>query len=263
MTGAGGCQAHAARGLETRGLKPTPDRRILSPPTHAPTLRPDAGRLPAAHGALLLKPTLQGRRTRPRRPASAGSHLSPRASRPRGHAMRIFISYKRDTEPDVPVARQICNTLRQEGHEVFIDRDLTVGARWAERIEDEMRRSDFLITLLSEHSVHSEMVRGEGEMAYNFGQRPEGRPRILPVRLAYREPFANPLSAWLNPINWALWDSPDDTPRLLDELLLAIAGGALPVAMARSSSSSVVESAPQGMPLPLPSADRKSTRLNS
>jgi hypothetical protein len=168
--------------------------------------------------------------------------------------MRIFISYKRDTEPDVPVARQICNTLRQDGHEVFIDRDMTVGARWAERIEDEMRRSDFLVTLLSEHSVHSEMVRGEVEMAYNFGKGPEGRPRILPVRLAYREPFANPLSAWLNPINWALWDDPDDTPRVLEELRRAIAGGALPVGEARSKERAVVAPSPEGLPLPMPSA---------
>jgi hypothetical protein len=168
--------------------------------------------------------------------------------------MHIFISYKRDSDPDVPVARQICNTLRQDGHEVFIDRDMTVGAHWAERIENEMRRSDFLVTLLSEHSVHSEMVRGEIEMAYNFGKEQKGRPRILPVRLSYREAFANPLSAWLNPINWALWDNPDDTPRLLDELRLAISGGALPVGATESKESSIVTGEPQALPLPMPSA---------
>jgi hypothetical protein len=169
--------------------------------------------------------------------------------------MRIFISYKRDTEPDVPVARQICNTLRADGHEVFIDRDLTVGARWAERIEEELRCSDFLVTLLSEHSVHSEMVRGEVEMANNFGKEQGGRPRILPVRLAYREPFASPLSAWLNPLNWALWDTADDTPRLLDELRRAVSTGAeLPVGTSLPKEGAVVVGAPPELPLPLPSA---------
>jgi len=49
------------------------------------------------------------------------------------------------------------------------------------------------------------------------------------VRLAYREPFRYPLSAWLNPINWAFWDGPDSTSRLIEELARGVAGSELPI----------------------------------
>ena len=49
------------------------------------------------------------------------------------------------------VAREIFQALHQ-AHEVFIDQTMPVGTLWAERIETEIRRSDFLITVLSAES---------------------------------------------------------------------------------------------------------------
>jgi len=107
---------------------------------------------------------------------------------------RIFMSYKRDVKPDTPVAQAICAALQQQ-HDVFIDQKMLVGTRWAERIEAEIRAADVLIVLLSAHSVHSEMVEHEVELARRFARgEGEGRPRILPVRLGYRQPFQYPLS---------------------------------------------------------------------
>jgi len=57
----------------------------------------------------------------------------------------------------------------------------------------------------------------------------QGRPTILPVRLAYREPFQYPLSAYLNHINYAFWQDDEDTPRLIGELRQAISGGELTI----------------------------------
>jgi TIR domain/CHAT domain len=114
---------------------------------------------------------------------------------------RLFISYKRGVEPDEPVALEIFQALSQD-YEVFIDQTMTVGTRWAERIEAEIRQSDFLITFLSAHSVHSEMVLGEIETAHHLSKE-QGKPTILPIRLAYRDPFVYPLGAYLNGINWA------------------------------------------------------------
>jgi hypothetical protein len=119
---------------------------------------------------------------------------------------RIFISYKRNVEPDEAVALRVFELLRQH-YDVFIDQTMLVGTHWAERIEAELRRADFLITLLSAESIHSEMVLGEIETAHRLAQEQDGRPAMLPVRLAYREPFQYPLSAYLNPINWALWQN--------------------------------------------------------
>jgi hypothetical protein len=133
---------------------------------------------------------------------------------------RIFVSYKRDTEPDETVARQVFQMLSSQ-YEVFIDQTMLVGTRWAERIEAELRRSDFLIAFLSAQSVHSEMVEAEIKTAHRLAKEQAGKPAILPVRLAYREPFQYPLSAYLDPINWAFWDCPTDTGRLIDELAQA------------------------------------------
>ncbi|HEY8208281.1 MAG TPA: TIR domain-containing protein [Myxococcaceae bacterium] len=135
---------------------------------------------------------------------------------------RIFISYKR-IDPDTAVAQALHRTLSEAGHEVFLDLNMPAGVRWAERIEEELQRTEVLIALLSEQAVRSEMAVGEIETAVRL------KKRILPVRLAYREPFQYPLSAWLNPINWAIWDGPDGTPQLAEALKRAASGGELPV----------------------------------
>jgi hypothetical protein len=148
----------------------------------------------------------------------------PPSPAPSDSPPRLFISYKRDVQPDEPVALAVYQALRQT-HSVFIDQAMAIGTAWAERIEQELQRSDVLITFLSAHSVHSEMVLGEIETAHRL-MKQSGKPVILPVRLAYREPFVYPLSAYLNPINWAFWEGEADTPRLIEELSRAIAGAA-------------------------------------
>jgi hypothetical protein len=138
---------------------------------------------------------------------------------------------------------------------------MAAGAQGAERIEDELRRADFLITFLSARSVHSEMVEAEISTARRLAAERDGRPAILPVRLAYHEPFAYPLSAYLNPINWAEWDGDEDTSRLIDELLRAIAGEQLSFSKWSSTHDlNQIGKAP-ALPQPLPSAQPASLEL--
>lgn len=142
-------------------------------------------------------------------------------SQPNQPGKRIFISYKRDVAPDEPVALQILQALSPQ-HQVFIDQNSSVDTSWAEQIEAEIRQADFLIVLLSEYSSHSEIIETEIRMAHNFARVQSGHPAILPVRLAYRQPFQYPLSAYLNHINWAYWSDDQDTPQLIEELKQAI-----------------------------------------
>lgn len=173
-----------------------------------------------------------------------------------GTRSRIFISYKRGTAPDEAVAMAIFEALRDH-HDVFIDQTMLVGTHWAERIEAELRQSDFLISLLTQSSVNSEMVKGEIETAYHLGKQ-QGKPLILPVRLAYSEPFTYPLSAYLNGINWAFWESPADTPRLVQELMQAIAGNTLSITTDQAKTELTMRSVaavPElQIPRPLPAA---------
>lgn len=137
---------------------------------------------------------------------------------------RIFISYKRESEEDEQVAAQVCAALSRR-HEVFIDRNIPVGTNWAARIDAELQRADFVIAFLSARSVVSEMVLGEINRAYQLAkERPDQRPAILPVRLAYRGPFKYPLNAQLDHINAASWAGPEGTPLLIEQLLHAVEG---------------------------------------
>lgn len=138
---------------------------------------------------------------------------------------KVFISYKRNVEPDTPVATAVYEALRQE-NEVFIDTTIQVGEKWAERIQQAIKESDFLITFLSEHSVNSEMVLAEIETAHHHNKA-YGKPAILPVRVNFEGALVYPLSAYLNPLQWALWDKEEDTSMLIEELKRVIEGGSL------------------------------------
>jgi hypothetical protein len=150
---------------------------------------------------------------------------------------KIFISYKHNVAPDTPVATAVYEALRNE-HDVFIDKEIQVGEQWAVRIQQEIKTADYLIVFLSEHSLHSEMVIGEVETAHHH-YKATSKPVILPVRLAFNEALVYPLNAYLNPLQWAVWNYAGDTPQLINELLQAINGGTLPVGKQEMEASTV------------------------
>lgn len=138
---------------------------------------------------------------------------------------KIFISYKRNIEPDTPVATAVYEELQKE-HDVFIDNTILVGEKWAQRIQREIKDSDYLITFLSEQSVNSEMMIAEIEEAHHHS-RTYGKPIILPVRVDFEDVLAYPLSAYLNPLQTVSWVKDDGISKLIEELKLAIDGGEL------------------------------------
>jgi AAA-like domain/TIR domain len=167
---------------------------------------------------------------------------------------RLFISYKRKGV-DEQVALEVFKALATD-NKVFIDQIMSVGTHWAERIESELRNSDFLVVFLSAQSVTSQMVKSEIATAYRLAQEANGRPAILPVRLDYKEPFQYPLSAYLDHINWSFWSSLADTPRIIEELRTAIAGGELSI-KSQSNKNHLLEHSNTTQPAvsePLPDA---------
>jgi serine/threonine protein kinase len=131
---------------------------------------------------------------------------------------RIALLYKRNAQPDEQVLRLLETELRAQGHEVFIDRHLTVGVEWAKEIERQVRTADAVIPLLSAASVTSEMIAYEVQIAHEAAQQQDGRPRILPVRVDYEGALPDPLSNFLARIQYALWSGPQDNERLVEEL---------------------------------------------
>jgi hypothetical protein len=172
---------------------------------------------------------------------------------PASRTARVFLSYKRNVEPDGALAKQVVQALGAAGHHVFIDQRLRVGQAWAEEIEKQVRQSDFLIVFLTAESSRSEMVRGEIEIARHHSAV-SGVPRILPVRVDFDGPLPYPLNAYLDKIQYAAWSGPSDTQRLLAELQSALRGhstGDLPAMTAPAGAGKHVPP-PYAAPLPVP-----------
>jgi hypothetical protein len=167
---------------------------------------------------------------------------------------RIFISYKRNTELDHPLAERLLVRLEQHGHSVFLDQTMAVGENWVRRIQHEVAAADFLVLLLSEHSVQSAMVVEEVRMAQEQRRRSGFQPVILPVRVGFEGALPYDLGAWLNSINYALWRGPADDERLVAELLRAMAGQAELPAPALSGAGLAAD-------VPLPSANPRASLL--
>jgi hypothetical protein len=145
------------------------------------------------------------------------SDPEPRGERMSTRPCKLFISYAHG-DPDSKLAQELRDGLVRAGHDVFIDTAMSTGTDWGGMIGQRLAASDYLVLLLSVRSVHSEMVREEARLAH--GQRKaEGAPRLLPVRVAYDGPLGYALGAWVNPYQWATWKGPDDTGRVLRQIL--------------------------------------------
>jgi hypothetical protein len=131
---------------------------------------------------------------------------------------RYFISYSRRSEEDGKLADELCTGLNKAGHEVFIDVDMSVGTDWIAEIERRIEWCDFLIVLLSEASIHSEMMRGEVRMAHRKRQ-PDGRPHILPIRVRYELALDYELDSYLARVQYVRWSGGSDTARVITDIL--------------------------------------------
>jgi hypothetical protein len=141
---------------------------------------------------------------------------------------KFFISYSHDSKTDNGLAVWLRDALRKAGHDVFVDTDIPLGAKWGAEIERRINWCDFLIVLLSEASAASEMVADEVRRARN-SLRTHGQPRILPVRVNYTGDPGYELSAYLNPIQWMNWAGEADSGPLLDAVLRAASDPTAPL----------------------------------
>lgn len=101
-----------------------------------------------------------------------------RAGHRRDATVRIFISYAAEQRS---VADNLAVSLRQEGHEVFFDRDaLPDSEAYHARIRNEIGRCDLFVFLVSEASLEkASYARTELDLARSRWPTPSGR--VLPV----------------------------------------------------------------------------------
>jgi hypothetical protein len=141
--------------------------------------------------------------------------------RPGVESLRVALLYKRDARPDEDLLRELETALVVRGHEVFIDRYLSVGMEWASEIERRVRASDAVVPLMSAESITSEMLAHELRVASEAWTE-TGRPRLLPVRVNYEGPFPEEIAGVLDPLQYVLWTGPDDTPAVTSQIVGAV-----------------------------------------
>lgn len=169
-----------------------------------------------------------GNPVRPSRPAAA-----PRA------AQRIVFLYRRGTQPDEALLQELAAHFSRRGAEVFWDRQIKVGMKWAEEIRRRIFEADAVIPLVSEAAAQSEMLAEELQMAREAQER-QGRPRLLPVRVRYAGPLPAGVGVVLDAIEQAAWEGEPDTGRLVGELEEGLEA---PVAEPRAASRPLAASA--------------------
>lgn len=148
---------------------------------------------------------------------------------------RVFISYKRNGEPDHRLAETLLERLGAVC-DVRIDQQMNIGVEWVRWIHNEIRAADYLVLLLSSSALRSEMIPTEIEVA-RAAHRKHGRPIILPIRVRYTAPYPPPLDGLLRDIQWTSWNYERDTDPLVDEILRCVRGeGALRIATGAPAS---------------------------
>ena len=133
---------------------------------------------------------------------------------------RFFISYPHGDPHEENLARLLHSRLTAAEHEVFIDMSIKAGADWVEEIKQRIRWCDYLVVLLSEMSMSSEMVQAEVRIARRL-HRQTGRPRILPVRVRYEGPLEYELDMYLGHLQYLIWEGPEDSGGVFKDILKA------------------------------------------
>lgn len=162
---------------------------------------------------------------------------------PTSSSVRVFISY-RSQDPDQSLAEEFYAALTVAGHQVFMAaKSIRLGQKWPQRIDEELERADYFLLLLSAKSVASEMVTEEVRRARELrNSNSEGKPAILPIRVCFpmNAPLNYDLRGYLYQIQQREWNSPTDTPVILEELLSLLADnsqGATPSTSTESAES--------------------------
>ncbi|WP_334820338.1 AAA-like domain-containing protein [Nostoc sp.] len=141
---------------------------------------------------------------------------------------RFFISY-RSQDPDLSLAYNFYEALKAAGHKVFMaSESIRLGEKWPQRIDEELKLCDYFLLLLSERSATSEMVTEEVRQAKELRDgSDQHKPVILPIRVnfSWSAPLNYDLRGYLQQVQQREWNSPADTPKILQEIFSLLADG--------------------------------------
>ena len=144
---------------------------------------------------------------------------------------KVFLSYARE---DAPVAKEIAQCIGGAGHDVWWDRHIQGGSRFASEIDRELKGADVVVVLWTQASIESAWVQDEAAEGRDSG-------RLVPVTFGGSRP---PLGfRQFHTVDLGAWNGNGD-PRETADLLEAIAK------IAGDSHSRTVASAVKDQPSP-------------
>ena len=144
---------------------------------------------------------------------------------------KVFLSYARE---DAPAAKEVAECIGRAGHEVWWDRHIQGGSRFASEIDRELKNAQAVVVLWTETSIDSAWVQDEAAEGRDSG-------RLVPVTIGSCRP---PLGfRQFHTVDLGKWTG-ECGPEASDELLEAIAK------IAGDSASPQAALSPGGDPSP-------------
>ncbi len=135
--------------------------------------------------------------------------------------VKIFISTSH-REPDISLAKEFAQKLEDLGYSVFLAKNsIFVGEDWQHRLNIELDSCDYMLLLLSENSVTSEMVYYEVKRIQER-QNGSNSPLILPIRINLPYDVNYDLAKQLENIHQLDWTKKEDTPYIIEKISNAI-----------------------------------------
>lgn len=170
--------------------------------------------------------------------------------------MTVFISY-RHVDPDQGLADELYRGLIARGHEVFIDKRISIGTEWAKEIQQAIAKARFFVVLLSPEAILSDMLRQEVALAHE--RRRDGALTILPVRMDFTGDLGYDLASYLNPLQYALWQAGVPSTSVIEEVVSAIESRAAlsheAIGEADALALAALRTVTEGRGAPLPAVD--------
>lgn len=141
---------------------------------------------------------------------------------------RVFISHAH-SEPCMSLARQLETAIAQVGHQVFLASWEVTSPQlyqpetdFLSEIDRALRQCNYLILLLSPQSTMSEMVIEELHRVRELQDaHPQNLPYILPIWVNFPAhlPLNHDLKNYLLGTVQRYWNTPEDSPNLIQEIL--------------------------------------------
>jgi DNA/RNA endonuclease G (NUC1) len=113
------------------------------------------------------------RQTKDRKPVTARKSSPPAPAKAKAGLVDVFISYAR---ADEKIAKNVVETLRSEGFEVWYDSRIYAGAKWKSLLTKTLASSKAIVVLWSQQSIKRPWVLKEAKVAMDTG-------RLVPVKI--------------------------------------------------------------------------------